>query len=52
MILDMSKQPEQEGDSVSVQQSNTVSTVVDNEYEVMDSDDKSLVFLEWSSVFK
>ena len=46
MILDMNKQHEQEDDSVSVQQSNTVSTVVDNEYEVMDSDDKSLVFLE------
>ena len=46
MILDMNKQREQDVDSVSVQQSNTVSTVVDNEYEVMDEDDKSLVYLE------
>ena len=46
MILDMNKQHEQEDDSVSVQQSNTVSTVVENEYEAMESDDKSLVFLE------
>ena len=43
MILDMNKE---KGDSVSVQQSNTVSTAVENEYETMDSDDKSLVFLE------
>ena len=46
MILDMNKQDKQEDDSISVKQSNTVSTMVDHDFEAIESDDKSLVFLE------